>query len=69
MVSELERRIADGLVRVVIFFSAKKNSFIVGADLNMLYAITDAKGNSFVSALAHTPLQKRKRFLLMARNY
>lgn len=44
MLSELERRISDGLVRVVILFSAKKNSFIVGADLNMLYAVTDAKG-------------------------
>lgn len=44
MLSELERRITEGLVRVVILFSAKKNSFIVGADLNMLYPVTDAKG-------------------------
>lgn len=46
MLTELERRINEGRVRVVIFYSAKKQSFIVGADLNMLYPITEAKGMS-----------------------
>jgi 3-hydroxyacyl-CoA dehydrogenase/enoyl-CoA hydratase/3-hydroxybutyryl-CoA epimerase len=50
MLSELERRISESLVRVVILYSAKKNSFIVGADLNMLYAVTDAKAAEKVSS-------------------
>ncbi|KAG2388039.1 hypothetical protein C9374_000889 [Naegleria lovaniensis] len=43
MIGEIEKLILDGVLHGIMFYSLKKDSFIVGADVNMIYTITDSR--------------------------
>lgn len=40
MIGEIEKLILNGTIHGIMFYSLKKDSFIVGADVNMIYTIT-----------------------------
>jgi 3-hydroxyacyl-CoA dehydrogenase/enoyl-CoA hydratase/3-hydroxybutyryl-CoA epimerase len=64
MANQIDDKIKQSRIKVLVLYSLKKNSFIVGADVNMIYSIDDEKeaeaiareGQLFLNRLEQTSI-------------
>jgi 3-hydroxyacyl-CoA dehydrogenase/enoyl-CoA hydratase/3-hydroxybutyryl-CoA epimerase len=58
MATLIEKQVQNGKLKVIVLYSLKKNSFIVGADVNMIYSIDNQQEAESISREAQLFLNR-----------